>query len=58
MMRTPENVRGTLPVVELINEYGFNAAIAVNNVGNAFTPYGNCDPLVRHLAYILMQGRY
>ncbi|KAH6863318.1 cytosine deaminase protein-like protein [Alternaria alternata] len=45
MMRTPENVRGTLPVVELINEYGFNAAIAVNNVGNAFTPYGNCDPL-------------
>jgi cytosine/adenosine deaminase-related metal-dependent hydrolase len=54
MMRTPENVRGTLPVVELINEYGFNAAIAVNNVGNAFTPYGNCDPLVRHLAYKLM----
>jgi cytosine/adenosine deaminase-related metal-dependent hydrolase len=49
MMRTPENVRGTLPVVELINEYGFNAAIAVNNVGNAFTPYGNCDPLVRHV---------
>jgi cytosine/adenosine deaminase-related metal-dependent hydrolase len=48
MMRTPENVRGTLPVIELINEYGFNAAIAVNNVGNAFTPYGNCDPLVRH----------
>ncbi|KAI4950126.1 hypothetical protein J4E91_004782 [Alternaria rosae] len=45
MMRTPENVRGTLPVIELINEYGFNAAIAVNNVGNAFTPYGNCDPL-------------
>ena len=48
MMRTPENVRGTLPVTELINEHGFDAAIAVNNVGNAFTPYGNCDPLVRH----------
>ncbi|RMZ74636.1 cytosine deaminase [Pyrenophora seminiperda CCB06] len=45
MMRTPENVRGTLPVIELINEHGFDAAIAVNNVGNAFTPYGNCDPL-------------
>ncbi|KNG44839.1 cytosine deaminase protein-like protein [Stemphylium lycopersici] len=45
MMRTPENVRGTLPIVELINEHGFNAAIAINNVGNAFTPYGNCDPL-------------
>jgi cytosine/adenosine deaminase-related metal-dependent hydrolase len=49
MMRTPENVRGTLPVTELIDEHGFNAAIAVNNVGNAFTPFGNCDPLVRCL---------
>jgi cytosine/adenosine deaminase-related metal-dependent hydrolase len=47
MMRTPENVRGTLPITELIIEHGFNAAIAINNVGNAFTPYGNCDPLVR-----------
>lgn len=46
MMRTPENVRGTLPITELINEHGFNAAISINNVGNAFTPYGNCDPLV------------
>jgi cytosine/adenosine deaminase-related metal-dependent hydrolase len=57
MMRTPENVRGTLPVIELINEYGFNAAIAVNNVGNAFTPYGNCDPLVRHIPYEFIQNR-
>ncbi|KAF1946045.1 cytosine deaminase protein-like protein [Clathrospora elynae] len=45
MMRSPEKVRGTLPVIEMIYEYGFDAAIAVNNVGNAFTPYGNCDPL-------------
>lgn len=45
MMRTSENVRGTLPVVELIKQYGFNASIAINNVGNAFTPQGNCDPL-------------
>jgi cytosine/adenosine deaminase-related metal-dependent hydrolase len=45
MMRTPDNLRGTLPVIELINQYGFNAAIAINNVGNAFTPQGNCDPL-------------
>jgi cytosine/adenosine deaminase-related metal-dependent hydrolase len=45
MMRTPENRRGTLPVVELISQYGLNAAIGVNNVGNAFTPYGNCDPM-------------
>jgi cytosine/adenosine deaminase-related metal-dependent hydrolase len=45
MMRTDDMVRGSLPVVEMIERHGLNAAIAVNNVGNAFTPYGNCDPL-------------
>lgn len=45
MMRTRENVRGTLPIVELIREHGLNAAISINNVGNAFTPQGSCDPL-------------
>jgi cytosine/adenosine deaminase-related metal-dependent hydrolase len=45
MMRTPEGLRGTLPITELIKEYGLNAAISINNVGNAFTPQGNCDPL-------------
>lgn len=45
MMRTPDNLRGTLPVPELIQRYGLNAAISINNVGNAFTPQGNCDPL-------------
>ncbi|KAF3040492.1 hypothetical protein E8E12_006396 [Didymella heteroderae] len=45
MMRTPDNLRGTLPIIELIKQYGLNAAIAINNVGNAFTPQGNCDPL-------------
>jgi cytosine/adenosine deaminase-related metal-dependent hydrolase len=45
MMRTPEGLRGTLPVIELIKEYDLNAAISINNVGNAFTPQGNCDPL-------------
>lgn len=45
MMRTLEGLRGTLPIVELIQEYGFGAAISINNVGNAFTPQGNCDPL-------------
>ncbi|XPS92091.1 hypothetical protein M3J09_001497 [Ascochyta lentis] len=45
MMRTPENVRGTLPIIEMIKQYGFNAAISANNVGNAFTPQGSCDPL-------------
>ncbi|KAF1989531.1 cytosine deaminase protein-like protein [Aulographum hederae CBS 113979] len=45
MMRTPQNYRGTLPIPQMIKEYGINAAIAVNNVGNAFTPQGSCDPL-------------
>ena len=45
MMRTSDNLRGTLPIIELIKQYGFNAAIAINNIGNAFTPQGNCDPL-------------
>jgi hypothetical protein len=45
MMQTEEKVRGTLPVVEMIKQYGLEAAIAVNNVGNAFTPHGSCDPL-------------
>jgi hypothetical protein len=29
----------------MIKKYGLNAAIGINNVGNAFTPQGNCDPL-------------
>lgn len=45
MMRTPDNLRGTLPIIKLIKEYGLKAAIAINNIGNAFTPQGNCDPL-------------
>lgn len=45
MMRAQENLRGTLPILRLIKEFGFDAAIAVNNIGNAFTPQGNCDPL-------------
>lgn len=45
MMRTDSGVRGTLPIPKMIKEYKLNAAIAVNNVGNAFTPQGTCDPL-------------
>jgi cytosine/adenosine deaminase-related metal-dependent hydrolase len=45
MMRTPERTRGTLNVPEMIKTYGLNACIGVNNVGNAFTPQGSCDPL-------------
>ena len=40
-----ERVRGTLQMPQMIQEYGLQGAIAINNVGNAFTPYGSCDPL-------------
>ena len=40
-----ERVRGTLQIPQMIQKYGLQGAIAINNVGNAFTPYGSCDPL-------------
>ena len=40
-----ERVRGTLQIPQMIQQYGMQGAIAINNVGNAFTPYGSCDPL-------------
>lgn len=40
-----QRVRGTLQIPQMIQKYGFNAAIGINNVGNAFTPQGSCDPL-------------
>jgi hypothetical protein len=40
-----DKTRGTLQVPRLIKTYKMNAAIGINNVGNAFTPQGNCDPL-------------
>lgn len=40
-----QRVRGTLQIPQMIQRYGLQCAIAVNNVGNAFTPYGSCDPL-------------
>lgn len=45
MMRSKDEIRGTLPVVDMIRNHGLHASIAVNNVGNPFTPHGNCDPL-------------
>ena len=45
MMRTPDRTRGTLDVLTLITEYSLNACIGINNIGNAFTPHGSCDPL-------------
>ncbi|MCJ1293393.1 hypothetical protein MMC34_004947 [Xylographa carneopallida] len=37
--------RGTLPVPWMIRSLGLRAALGVNNVGNAFTPWGSADPL-------------
>ncbi|KAF5714041.1 cytosine deaminase [Fusarium mundagurra] len=36
---------GTIMVPKLIKEYGINACLSVNNVGNPFTPHGDGDPL-------------
>ena len=40
-----ERVRGTLQIPQMITKYALKGAIAINNVGNAFTPHGSCDPL-------------
>lgn len=40
-----ERVRGTLQIPQMIQKYGLRGAISINNVGNAFTPQGSCDPL-------------
>jgi len=48
MMRTKHSIhhhRGTLPIPEMIKTHHLKAAIAINNVCNAFTPQGSCDPL-------------
>ncbi|KAL3463824.1 hypothetical protein BJX64DRAFT_112551 [Aspergillus heterothallicus] len=42
---TKINPRGTLPIPDLINKYNLDAVLGVNNVGNAFTPWGSADPL-------------
>ncbi|ENH66756.1 Cytosine deaminase [Fusarium oxysporum f. sp. cubense race 1] len=36
---------GTIMVPKLIQGYGINACLSVNNVGNPFTPHGDGDPL-------------
>ncbi len=45
MMRTSSRAIATLNVPQLVKSIGIDASIAVNNVGNAFTPQGSCDPL-------------
>ncbi|KAJ0419110.1 hypothetical protein BJY00DRAFT_286792 [Aspergillus carlsbadensis] len=42
---TKINPRGTPPIPDLINKYALDAVLGVNNVGNAFTPWGSADPL-------------
>ncbi|KAI1181044.1 hypothetical protein F4777DRAFT_184901 [Nemania sp. FL0916] len=37
--------RGTIHVPSMIRELGLSACLGVNNVGNAFTPFGTGDPL-------------
>ncbi|MCJ1405306.1 hypothetical protein MMC11_008533 [Xylographa trunciseda] len=37
--------RGTLQVPWMVEEMGLKAVLGVNNVGNAFTPWGGADPL-------------
>lgn len=37
--------RGTLQILDLVRKYGLTAAMSINNIGNAFTPYGSCNPL-------------
>lgn len=37
--------RSTLRVPYVLNRYGIEIAMSVNNVGNAFTPQGSLDPL-------------
>lgn len=37
--------RGTMQIPSMIRDWGLNGCLGVNNVGNAFTPSGNGDPL-------------
>lgn len=37
--------RGTLQVVDISQQYSIKCAISINNIGNAFTPQGSCNPL-------------
>ncbi|POS71840.1 amidohydrolase [Diaporthe helianthi] len=37
--------RGTMQIPSMIKDWGLNGCLGVNNVGNAFTPSGNGDPL-------------
>lgn len=38
--------RATLPIPDMIHSYQLQGAVSINNIGNAFTPHGSCDPLL------------
>ncbi|KAJ5097080.1 hypothetical protein N7456_007801 [Penicillium angulare] len=40
-----QKARGTLRVPDMIRNHELDATIGINNVGNAFTPWGSADPL-------------
>lgn len=40
-----ERVRATLQLPEMVQKYGLNCAMSINNIGNAFTPWGPVDPV-------------
>lgn len=40
-----QRLRGTLQIPQMIQKYDLRGAIGVNNIGNAFTPQGSCDPM-------------
>ncbi|KEF52338.1 uncharacterized protein A1O9_11578 [Exophiala aquamarina CBS 119918] len=44
-LRTAHRPRGTLQIPSMIRDSGLDACLSVNNVGNAFTPWGSGDPL-------------
>lgn len=37
--------RATLQLPEMVSEYALNCALSINNIGNAFTPWGPVDPI-------------
>lgn len=44
-LRTARRPRGTLQIPSMIRDFGLDACLSINNVGNAFTPWGTGDPL-------------
>lgn len=37
--------RATLQLPEMVQQYSLNCAMSINNIGNAFTPWGSVDPV-------------